>query len=523
MILIVDDDKSTRWLLRQKLEKSGFGVIEAKCGAECLNFIHNTKSIALVLLDLKLGDINGFEVLKEIRQEYDSSALPVIVITSEEGNQVKLDAFSLGANDYISKPIQPQELEARVRVNHTLSHIVKSLSEKNLSLDQLKESALREVEQKDSFISSVSHEIRTPLQAVIGACELILEEKNSTKVSDLAELAHGSAIDLLGIVNNILDHGQLKSGKFSISKHEFDLSEMLDKTIRIFDLPAKRKGIKFSCEIKMKHRYFWGDEKRIAQILKNLISNAIKFTQEGGVVFSFKECQKSSTIAIEVRDSGIGIRPDQLKYIFQPFYRTDDSQLKNIEGTGLGLGLAKELVEMMKGEMSVTSELGKGTTFKVTLPLKKCTLETSKLAQKDAQTSFTAIKNKSILFADDNFENLTLFDHYFKRFGHQIVKVENGELALRACIADDYDLVFLDINMPVMGGLEAVSKIIAYQLEKYGKVKSTFIGCSANVFNDQVREMMNSGFDDVLSKPARMNELKNLLLKYKLIEEQEAA
>jgi PAS domain S-box-containing protein len=369
---------------------------------------------------------------------------------------------------------------------------------------------------KSIFLANMSHEIRTPLNGVLGMAEvladLVVEPVQKRMVSTIRK----SGETLLTVLNGILDMSKIEAGKMALEIMPFQPAELMRQMEAIFSVVAEEKGIEFevfSSAGAEKPRL--GDPHRLMQILNNLLNNAMKFTEKGRVSLKIS-CRSGKPFAIEVSDSGVGMKPEQLSRVFESFEQADGSMTRRFGGTGLGLSIVRQLVTLMGGEITVESELGQGTTFRVSLPLPESEVQISSAGAKEIDFSEAEdLQGVRVLSADDNLTNRIVLGEMLARFGVELLQVENGKDAVTAwevaqAQGAPYDLLCLDITMPVMDGMTALGQIRSAEISK-NLPSVPAIAITANAMPHQVADYIVGGFDTHLSKPFKQRDLLHAL------------
>ncbi|MCH5260158.1 MAG: response regulator [Lachnospiraceae bacterium] len=392
-------------------------------------------------------------------------------------------------------------------------------------LIELKEDAERANEAKSSFLARMSHEIRTPINAVLGMNEMILREAETDNIREYATNIHSAGKLLLSIINDILDLSKIESSKMEIVENDYNVGTLLLDIENMVSLRAEEKGLNFKIEPDVNMpKMLRGDEKRIKQCITNLLTNSVKYTQEGSVTLQI-DCvdNKDSTVYlwVSVSDTGIGIKEDELYLLFDPFIRLDMRKNKNIEGTGLGLSITKRLLEMMGGNLTVESIYGKGSTFSFVVPQKvigtellgdyKKIADESEVADSAARKAFVA-PNAQILAVDDTRVNITVVKGLLKRLKVQFDSALSGQECLNKVKEKHYDIILLDHMMPEMDGIETLHNM--QQMDEYNRDKSVVIALTANAIVGAKEEYLKEGFADYLSKPIDSAQLEEMIRQY---------
>ncbi len=374
-------------------------------------------------------------------------------------------------------------------------------------LERTIEEAEKTSQTKSKFIASLNHELRTPLNGVMGMANLLMDTQLDERQLQYVETILTSTNMLLTLVNDILDVSKIASGKLEIEKVEFNLRTILSNTQHILRSLAVSKGLDFSCEVDPDVPVdLIGDQVRLQQILVNLISNAIKFTDQGYVRVSVRLNSIESDhvmLHFRVSDTGIGIPPEVIPKLFQDFTQASVSTVRTHGGTGLGLSICKKLVALMGGDIGVQSGAEKGSTFWFTLPFP--TVEANaRLGQSDHDLS---IPKLNILIAEDNIINQQVIQGILQNLGQTVTIARNGLEALSQIEQNNFDLVFMDINMPEMDGIEATQKIRASEATKALPV----VAFTADTMTMSKRDFLEMGFTDVASKPVVKQDIIDIL------------
>lgn len=378
---------------------------------------------------------------------------------------------------------------------------------------------------KSDFLANMSHEIRTPINGILGMDAMMLKECKDENLLEYAKNIQSAGQSLLSIINDILDISKVESGKLEILPTNYEIFSILNDCYNMTRVRAENKGLALKMQVDSQvPSVLYGDEVRIRQIINNLLSNAVKYTKEGTVIFSLKyrstEADKLDLI-ITVTDTGIGIRKEDVGKLFESFTRVDEKTNRNIEGTGLGLNLTKNLVEMMGGEISVESVYGKGSCFTARIPQKVINAEPMgdflERYQKFLNTSGGDVQSvlapdARLLVVDDVEMNLRVVQGLLKATQIQIDTAMSGEECLKLVSKKQYDIIFLDHMMPDMDGIETLRRI--RDMTDSPNEKTPVIMLTANAIIGAKEEYLRAGFRDYITKPIREEELQGMLVKY---------
>ncbi len=369
---------------------------------------------------------------------------------------------------------------------------------------------------KSEFLANMSHEIRTPMNGLLGIIDL-LESTNLNKIQkQYVEIIKNSGSSLLNIIRDILDYSKIESGKIDIQPTIFNPVDELKNQIKILSGLASKKKIKLETTYSISENlYLEADKGKINQVLLNLIGNAIKFTPEEGVVSVKMELIPMDDFlcffSFQISDTGIGIPKEHLERLTDPFYQVESSNTRAYQGTGLGLAIAKKIIELMGGELRIESTIGKGSVFSFSVAVTKSAQDqivpqSHQLTWKDIKDMGTVFPLR-ILLAEDNDLNLQLMTLMFQQLGFQFEVAKNGVEVLEQVKIKEFDVILMDVQMPVMNGLEATQEIRKME----GKEHIIIIGLSANVFEEDQKKAMESGMNDYLTKPIRLAALADKL------------
>ncbi len=355
---------------------------------------------------------------------------------------------------------------------------------------------------KNEFIASISHEFRTPMNGILGLAEILRNTSLDGNQSDLLKGIVSSAENLLVLVNDLLDFSAIEAGKMELDFHPFMLERVLEDVFQMLNLKAREKSLDFSVNISDDvPTHLVGDSQRLRQIIINLVNNAVKFTDHGGIAIQIGLLNRTidhALLRFEVKDTGIGIPPEALNSLFRVFSRIRQKQHKLISGTGLGLSICKKLTDLLGGEIGVESVHGKGSTFWFNLPFE---LSSPRIQDPNKTEEFFdgLYTGKKVLVAEDNLINQKIVSFQLKRMGFDVKLVDNGQSALEEFTAGTFDLIILDIQMPVMDGYQVAKSI--RNLEKSISSHVPIIALTANAMKGDRESYLDAGMDGYVSKP----------------------
>lgn len=513
-ILVVDDESDQevlfRMRFRKQIEEGIFRFTFAGDGLQALEKLNADPTINILLTDINMPLMDGLTLLTEMSKMKDPKRA---IVFSAYGDMTNIRlAMNKGAFDFITKPIDFVDLETTLK---------KTINEQQLIIEgfeakkDLKDAVLQKEEAEQSarfkqlFLANMSHEIRTPLNAVVGMTNLLLDKNPREDQLRYLKAMKQASNNLLGIINDILDLSKIEAGKIVIEHIDFDLNEIIDGVFQTLHLKAEETHLNFKYEIDATlPKWITGDPVRLTQILINLAGNAIKFTPENGTVLINVLRLNGNLIRFEVKDTGVGIAPEKLSQIFESFTQESSDTTRKFGGTGLGLTISKQLVELQSGVLEVSSIKDEGTCFWFDLPL----VEGQPPVPKETTVYRTGKRSNPLtvlLVEDQPMNQMVATDTLESLFEGIIVDVaSNGKIAVEMAAQKKYDMIFMDIHMPVMDGYEA-TKIIRTTNNINANIP--ILALTANVIKEEIDKCLEVGMDKHLAKPFDPEKLKEIV------------
>jgi two-component system, sensor histidine kinase len=505
-ILIVDDVQLNLDLMKDILSEKGYQIATAINGKSAIAKVKAHK-FDLILLDVILPDIDGFEVCSHIKSNLQTQDIPIIFLTAKKEKDSIIQGFNLGAVDYIPKPFSKEELLARVNLHLTLRKYQNELIHS-------KEMAEASAKAKAIFLANISHEIRTPMNGIIGMIDILKRTPLTAEQLEYIDIIGISGENLLMIINDVLDFSKIEAGQITFEHIRFNLCDEINEVIKILRYKAIQKNLDLSFEVAPDvPPLLIGDPLRLKQVLINLCNNSIKFTEQGYVQVSVKlvdsnEC--AVRLQFDVKDTGIGISPENQLKLFKSFSQADVSTTRKFGGTGLGLAISKNLVHLMGGEIGIISSEGKGAIFHFDGEFGIAGHDLSDVETKELEDSVYRERKLRILLAEDNVINQKVAILNLQKLGHSVIVVTDGVQAVERFISESPDVVFMDIQMPLMDGVEATSKIREWESTNNITTRVPIVAMTANTNKSDKDLFIAAGMDDYLCKPFNSSELVRL-------------
>lgn len=520
-LLIVDDRQENIVALEALLDRNDIEIVSTTSPNEALKICWE-QDISVALIDVQMPEMDGFELVEILKGNPRTREILVIFVTAISMEmKYAVRGLSVGAVDYLFKPLDPYITAAKVDSFIQIVRSQREVKRKNEELKKFQQELIAAKEQaeegrkvKETFLANMSHEIRTPINGMQGLVHLLENTNLDEQQSKMVNLLKISTESLLGIINDVLDISKIESGKFKIVRTEGSIKSLVSSVAGLLQFRAQEKGIDLVVDIDPSvPAVVLVDGLRLNQILLNLVSNAIKFTNEGSVNLCVTQTRaKGNLVQLEfrVQDTGIGIDKERFGKIFETFEQAASDTAHQYGGTGLGLAIVKKLAELKGGEISLESEPNKGTTFIFTNWYQVVGSSDEKRVK--GIGDLPSLQGMRILVAEDNSINQFMIEKVLQRWSVEVDIVENGELALERLLKKSYDLVLMDTNMPVMGGFETIKRIREELPE--GVKDIPVISLSAAVLDEDQKKAIEAGANDVVAKPFDLNVLHHKIAKW---------
>jgi signal transduction histidine kinase len=521
LILVVEDNMEMSHFIRDtlSLEYRTEGAFDGQQGLD--------KALALrpdlILSDVMMPGVSGIQMVEAIRTRPELQVVPILMLTAKADDELRIQLLREGVQDYLLKPFSVEELRVRVgnlvalkrayeqsmKHNEHLEAVVAELEGTQEKLQQAIQSAENANRAKGDFLAMMSHELRTPLNGIMGYVQILQKDRETTpKQHEGLMIIHRSGEHLLALINDILDLSKIEAGQMELNTSAFALVDLLRNVCQLIEVRAKQKRLIFHYDqLSELPLAVYGDEMRLQQVLLNLLGNAVKYTEQGGI--TLKVGYQNDRLRFQVEDTGVGIDPEALKALFQPFRQASNRQV-GIEGTGLGLAIASRFILLMEGQLNVKSQLGEGSTFwfDLELPMAEDFVEKPRFEEQSI-VGYRGI-NRRILIVDDRFENRAVLVGMLRPLGFEIEEAINGEDCLDKVESFQPHAILMDLRMPVLNGLEAM-----HRLKQNPHIQApVMIAVSASAFDHDEEASRQAGATDFLSKPFRLQRLLHLLEKH---------
>ena len=505
-ILIVDDVLENLDLLSRILTKRGYSVRSVDKGDAAI-IIAKTGWADLILLDIDMPEMDGYEVCRCLKEDETTSFIPVIFMSALDEVRNKINAFSVGGVDYITKPFQIKEVIARVKTHLQLRNLQKNLESQVASRTIELATALQEAKAANSvkniFFSQITHELRTPMNAILGFVQLMQRDStlNREHQEQLRIISH-SGEHLMALINDVLEVSKIEAGKLVVERSNFDLYQMLRGIEEMLKIKARTKNLELTIDHSDRvPQYIQTDEQKLRQVLINLLANAVKFTHKGQVKLKIDYNQQiANQISFEVADTGSGIPTQEIEHLFTPFYQTQSGK-QSQSGTGLGLSICQQYVQQMGGKIEVKSKVNQGSIFSFNIQM-EIGFPTSRLSESRRVIALQPDQIiPKILVAEDRWENRQFLVRLLEIVGFEVKEAVNGSEAISLWSSWSPNLILMDLQMPVMDGYEAIQHI------KRVNSSVVIIAITASQFKEQKQFILSSGCDDLMNLPFLEEEL----------------
>jgi len=522
LVLVVDDDEYVHQLTKMVLRGFSFEgapikLASAMSAKEAKYYIATHDNVAVALIDVVMEtDHAGLDLVNYIREEQNNNQVRLLIRTGQPGAAPEESVFhDYDINDYLSKTDITAHKLRMALLNALRSyrdiHRAADLQRQIMQAEQESIAAAAANEAKSQFLAHMSHEIRTPLNGILGLTDVLAQTQLNNTQQDFLKTIRHSGESLLSIINDILDFSKIEAGKLELENIDFSLGVLCDDLEGLFMPQVQEKSLGFHIDIdKNIPPYLKGDPLRIKQVLLNLISNSLKFTHEGSVSVAINlKQEKPLILEFIVTDTGIGISLEKQEQLFKPFTQVDSSTTRKYGGTGLGLQISQKLVQIMGGDIELKSEPNKGSEFHFELHLEK-----GKRIKENEDNSLTHVQKSAsdikILVAEDNNTNQLVITSMLKKLGYQYEVCENGQEAIDNLGNNEYDLILMDCQMPVLDGFSATEKI----RENPDWKNLPIIALTAGATEKEQQQCFDSGMNDFLSKPIKLSILQHALQRW---------
>ncbi len=499
-ILLVEDVPEDREMYRRLLvgdPEHDYHFWEAETAGEALDRCRTEKPDC-ILLDYALPDTNGIEFLARLAELEGDVLIPVVMVTGQGNEAVAVQAIKSGAQDYMTKSVVTQDAIRRA-VHNAVQKValLRKIHQQQVELGRATRRAERANAAKSELLASMSHEIRTPMNSILGFAEILLGEPLPEVHRRHVETIHRNGVSLLALINDVLDLSKVEAGRMDVFESSFDLEELLRSVAAMLAVTAEQRGTQITVDVdRTLPAFVVADEQKLRQVLVNLVGNAVKFAPGGTVAVTAR--RRGRSLQLAVADDGIGIRPEMLKTIFDPFIQVGGATRKSATGTGLGLALVKRFVGLMGGEVHCDSVEGEGSTFAFTIPLRagsKPKDEPVTLSPPDV-SALNVGATRLLLVAEDNADNREYIKTVLESQNFALIFAENGVEAVQGASLKP-DLILMDMQMPLKNGYEATAEI----KRDPGLAAIPVVALTAYAMPQERERAFSAGVDGYVAKP----------------------
>ncbi len=520
-ILYVEDDAALARLLQKRMDRVGLRIDTAGSAEQALEMIAG-KRYDLLLVDYNLPGMSGLELLEKLGAVPGSP--PAVILTVGGDERIALEALQRGAADYAVKDINQTYLDllpAIMQAAYTKERLLRENARQREELMFAKERAEQASEAKSRFLATMSHEIRTPMNVVTGLATVLAKSQLNDDQKKIVETLRTNADLLLKLINDLLDISRIEDDRVALETMRYNPADILKDIHLMFEPDASRKGLKLELVDNTHGEALMGDRTRLQQILMNLVSNALKFTDQGEIVITAETVlvdEDEATLRLSVCDTGIGIAADKLPLIFDKFTQADETITRRFGGSGLGLSIARSLVELMGGDIHVESNIGRGSAFRVSIQQKRAhgvehievppprplpAALSSLLGSRQRHKPVSGENGRPcVLIVEDYAPNIMVLSLMLEELGYDTVAAASGTDAIdiiKAANGPHY-AILMDVQMQGMDGLETTRWI--RDLESAGRgYRNTIIGVTAHALAGDRERCLQAGMDDYISKP----------------------